>query len=128
MSNLDQAAEQFEADMAKLLRPIHRDGSGKPQPIDTTKLLVERGKTHGDYSVHARITQALKSTIGNFHIVGPASDVPHPAADKLNPEQAEALAMIFHKIGRILAGDPDFRDHWDDIAGYAKLVADRCSK
>jgi hypothetical protein len=33
--------------------------------------------------------------------------------------------MIAHKIGRILNGDPDYIDSWDDIAGYAKLVADR---
>ena len=47
---------------------------------------------------------------------------------KLEQTQRESLDMIAHKIGRILAGDPDFRDHWDDIAGYAKLVADKCSK
>jgi hypothetical protein len=33
--------------------------------------------------------------------------------------------MIAHKIGRIINGDPDYIDSWDDIAGYAKLVADR---
>jgi hypothetical protein len=40
-------------------------------------------------------------------------------------DQAEALDMIFHKIGRILNGDPNYADSWIDIAGYAKLVADR---
>ena len=29
--------------------------------------------------------------------------------------------MILHKIGRILAGDPNHKDHWVDIAGYANL-------
>lgn len=33
--------------------------------------------------------------------------------------------MIQHKIARILNGDPDYVDNWVDIAGYAKLVADR---
>jgi len=33
--------------------------------------------------------------------------------------------MIAHKIGRILNGDPNYADSWIDIAGYAKLVADR---
>ena len=33
--------------------------------------------------------------------------------------------MIAHKIGRILAGNPDFKDHWDDIAGYAVLISQR---
>jgi hypothetical protein len=33
--------------------------------------------------------------------------------------------MICHKLGRIGAGDPHYSDSWLDIAGYAKLVADR---
>jgi hypothetical protein len=41
----------------------------------------------------------------------------------LSPMQREALDMTAHKIGRILAGDPDHKDHWDDIAGYTTLVA-----
>jgi hypothetical protein len=40
----------------------------------------------------------------------------------------EALEIDAHKIGRILAGDPDFRDHWLDRAGYATLIARECSK
>lgn len=36
--------------------------------------------------------------------------------------------MIAHKIGRILNGDPNYADSWIDIAGYAKLVADRLEK
>jgi hypothetical protein len=39
--------------------------------------------------------------------------------------QAEALDMIFSKIARIVIGDPNHTDSWIDIAGYAKLVADR---
>jgi hypothetical protein len=35
------------------------------------------------------------------------------------------MDMIMHKIGRIVNGDPDYADSWVDIAGYAKLVADR---
>ena len=40
-------------------------------------------------------------------------------------DQWEALEMIVHKIGRIVNGNPDKVDHWTDIAGYAKLIADR---
>jgi hypothetical protein len=36
--------------------------------------------------------------------------------------------MVVHKIGRILNGDPHYADSWVDIAGYAKLVADRLEK
>jgi hypothetical protein len=81
----------------------------------TTELLAERGKTHGDFTDHAMITQNLKDAMHN--VQGWA---------KLSHVQCEALEMIQHKIGRILSGNPNFRDHWDDIAGYARLVADRC--
>lgn len=33
---------------------------------------------------------------------------------------------IADKIARILNGDPEYRDNWHDIAGYAKLAEDRC--
>ena len=46
----------------------------------------------------------------------------------LPPYHSMALVMIATKLSRILTGGPDFRDHWDDIAGYAKLASARCSK
>lgn len=80
--------------------------------MDTNALLAARGKTHGKYSEHARITQSIK-TLMELEINW----------EHLNPSMREALDMIAHKIGRILAGNPHFADHWEDIAGYAKLVA-----
>ena len=41
---------------------------------------------------------------------------------RLNTAQEEALEMIAHKIARIINGDPDYKDNWHDIAGYATLV------
>jgi hypothetical protein len=76
--------------------------------------LNQRSTTHGDYTVHARITQELKRVIER-----------QDNYDRLNDCQREALAIIAHKIARILAGNPNFHDHWHDIAGYATLVADR---
>lgn len=78
----------------------------------TEALLAERGKTHGDYAEHAQITQDLKFVITST-----------PGYAKLTAAQRETLDMTAHKIGRILAGDPNFKDHWDDIVGYNKLVA-----
>ena len=95
--------------------------------MDTTELLNERGKTHGDYGHHANITQNIKTVMANCWAPWNGADRVH-CWHKLRNDQKESLDMIAHKIGRILAGDPDFRDHWDDIAGYAKLAADRCSK
>lgn len=82
----------------------------------TQTLLDERRKTHGDFRDHARITQALKRTMRNESGFALLSD-----------SQREALEMNAHKIGRILAGNPNFQDHWDDLAGYAKLVSNQLS-
>lgn len=87
--------------------------------IKTSELLTKRGETHGDYLLHAGITQELKMAMRR------TDALEEIWRWKLNCSQREALEMIMHKIGRILAGDPNFRDHWDDIAGYAKLVADQ---
>lgn len=84
------------------------------EPTDVTAVLEERGSRYGPFVDHARITQELKRLAYS-----------HIPDDKLAADQLEALDMIFHKIGRILNGDPDYADSWIDIAGYAKLVADR---
>ena len=80
-------------------------------------LLIERGRTHGDYGDHAQITQQLKDVMRY-----------HDGWTRLNSTQRETLDMLAHKTGRILAGDPNFADHWDDIAGYAKLVSQRITQ
>ena len=43
----------------------------------------------------------------------------------LSAHQRESLEMIAHKISRILNGNPNNHDSWIDIAGYAKIVAER---
>lgn len=85
-----------------------------PAMTATETLLAERGKTHGDFRNHAQITQLLKYTFYDDCIGGPI---------KFSSVQREAVDMILHKLGRIAAGDPNFKDHWDDIAGYARLVS-----
>lgn len=83
--------------------------------IDT--ILAERGKRYGVFAEHARITQNLKRAMEaspNWHL--------------LDHDMTESLEMIAHKIGRILNGDPNYKDSWDDLIGYAKLVADRLSE
>lgn len=77
--------------------------------IDAT--LTERGKTHGRFGEHANYTQCLKELMRRTK-----------NWENLTVSQAEALEMIAQKIGRVLAGDPNFQDHWIDIAGYATLV------
>lgn len=86
---------------------------------ETQALLAERAKTHGSYRVHAEVTQALKGVI---------EAAPDRKFQELSAQHREALHMITHKIGRIMAGNPDYNDHWDDIAGYAKLASEACRK
>lgn len=45
---------------------------------------------------------------------------------ELMPAQREALQMIASKIARILNGDPNYKDNWHDIQGYARLAEERC--
>ena len=83
--------------------------------MNIDEILSERGKTHGDFKEHAKISQYLKLTLRE------------QSADwqiDFSHTQQEALEMICHKIARIVAGNPNFVDHWRDIAGYATLVAD----
>ncbi|CAB5162411.1 hypothetical protein UFOVP151_27 [uncultured Caudovirales phage] len=83
---------------------------------DLVSILTERGNRYGKFTGHAEVTQMLKTIVTS----GLAK------RDKtLAPDQQEALDMILHKIGRIVNGDQDYADSWVDIAGYAKLVADR---
>lgn len=79
-------------------------------------ILAERGETYGAFMDNARTTQAFKSYVRNTHGI---------KFDGMAFDQKEALDMIFHKVARILNGDPDYSDSWRDIAGYATLVADR---
>lgn len=90
----------------------------KNEVKDVTQLLVnERGKTHGNFGDHARVTQRFKDVL--------ATELSARAQRQqsfLTPTQIESLEMILHKIGRIVAGDPAFEDHWADIAGYARIA------
>lgn len=79
-------------------------------------LLQEREKTHGSFERNASVSQALKLIFNDNLIVNTL------------PAHREALDMIALKLSRILSGQADFKDHWDDIAGYAKLASEACSK
>lgn len=82
--------------------------------MDTAAILAERKTTHGNYDDDAACSIDLIGTV-EMHV-----------KQLLTPVQLHALHMICHKIARIVTGRADFKDHWDDIAGYATLVANRC--
>lgn len=92
-----------------------RTSSPPPAP-SLVDVLTERGSRYGKFTGHAAVTQDFKQ-LSNEHL---ASRNKHLPAD-----MQEALDMIYHKLGRIINGDHNYADSWIDIAGYAKLVADR---
>ena len=85
--------------------------------MNTTALLTERGHTHGDFTMNALYGQELRAMFRRTS--GWAS---MPAVQK------EALDMIATKVSRILSGQSTHDDHWNDIAGYATLALEACSR
>ena len=84
--------------------------------MNPKELTGERRTTHGSFAMNAEISQSLKKVFTQYHY-------------KMLPDvQKEALDMIALKISRILSGHNNFRDHWDDCAGYAHLAAESCEK
>jgi hypothetical protein len=78
-------------------------------------ILNERGSRYGNYLMQATIAESMWS------ICVDALQNKEIAAD-----QANALHMICTKIARIVNGpNPNHIDSWNDIAGYALLVAER---
>jgi hypothetical protein len=82
-----------------------------PEPRDP--LLVEREKTHGSFTMTAKVAQEIKEALR----WGPL---------ELKHAQLEALEMIATKMARIVCGNANEKDHYNDIAGYAKLGAEAC--
>ncbi len=83
----------------------------------TEQLVADRRETHGRYDDHARITQTFKMLMEQE-----LAERSQRGQAMLSYTQKESLDMILHKIGRIIAGEASFPDHWDDIAGYAKIA------
>ena len=75
------------------------------------EILVERGANYGPFSTQAQISQDIKDAIFKL------------GSARLSDDKKEALEMIAMKISRIINGDPNYADNWDDIAGYATLIA-----
>jgi hypothetical protein len=98
--------------------PIYRAQQSKPEPTpknDTvTQVLAERGKDYGDYASKAQFIQGVKYLMRSS-----------PSWETMDADMRESMEMIAHKMGRTLYGNPTHKDNFLDIAGYAKLVADR---
>lgn len=80
--------------------------------IDET--LKQRGAQYGDFLMDARICQDIKRVVTSME-----------GWHRLADDQKQALELIIVKIARILNGNPDYKDNWWDIMGYARLVHQR---
>ena len=79
--------------------------------MNIDKTLEERGNNYGDFRIHADITVSLKQAVRRG-----------PSWYSMSSDKQEAIDMILHKIARIVNGDPDYKDSWTDIIGYAHLI------
>lgn len=89
---------------------------GAESALEIDAILNSRGSNYGSFLGLSQVTQRLKGVAHQFAWQNNKT---------FDADQAEALDMIFTKLGRILNGDPNHVDSWVDIAGYAQLVADR---
>ena len=75
--------------------------------------LNERSRTHGNYKDTAAMSQDIKAVLRTGKNWSALTD-----------SQKESLEAISVKLARILNGNANFRDHWDDVVGYGQLAAD----
>ena len=80
----------------------------------TREILKERGDRYGNFKYHAKLCQSLKDVM--------RTGSSWPAC---SPSQKQALETIADKIARMLNGDPDYDDNWQDIIGYSQLILDQ---
>lgn len=97
-----------------LRNPAFQSPQEQEDTVDA--ILNNRAKQYGKFIEGAEIMQMTKRLLHNYV---------KQRGTELAFDQLEAIDMIIHKLGRIVNGNPDKVDHWDDIAGYATLVSDR---
>ena len=86
------------------------------QTPSVNTILQERALQYGTFVSLAKTAQEFKSVL--YRELGSRNK-------RLADDQSEALDMIMTKIARVINGDANHVDTWNDIAGYAKLVAER---
>lgn len=114
VESLDEVIKSMKQDQRRLDKPELPQVSYVDQ-VDS--IINERQSTHGDFTDNARTAQGLKRVLWN-----------EKGWDELSDVQREAVEMIMLKVSRIITGNQDEPDHWNDIAGYAKLASQRIGK
>lgn len=78
---------------------------------------VENEKTNGSFSATSTMSQTLKDVMRSS-----------PNWDQLSDSQKESLELIAQRLARVLIGDRDYREHWNDVATYAVLGGENPKK
>ena len=81
--------------------------------LEVKEILAERENSYGDYKTNALLSQALK------YVMRDSKNWKNLTSDK-----CESLEMLCVKLARILNGDPNHLDSWQDCVGYLQLVID----
>ena len=110
---LAEASQEAKVEEAPKPKP-EPEVEAKTNEVD--KVLDARADQYGSFMQSAEVAIKIKSIMHNSIA---RKDI------HLYPDQLLALDMIAVKISRIVGGNAAHRDSWLDIAGYAKLVADR---
>lgn len=84
--------------------------------IDIKGIIQEREARYGEFEDNAAVSQSIKGVLRQRH---------NP---NLTYQHKEALDMIAAKMARIVNGDPNYKDNWVDISGYAQLVVEQIEK
>lgn len=94
--------------------------------MNNVQTITDQRKTrYGDFRGHATVSQRLKEVTDEALMDNP-NFAAMPVSDQLVVR--EGLAMVLHKIARIVNGDPTYDDSWIDIEGYSKITRERVCK
>lgn len=120
-----EAAEELAAieETVRAVVEVAKEEWGPAEPIEVAfidrsnpvdQVISTQERVCGDFSLDAGMSQRLKAMLRggeNWH--------------RLNAVEREALERMCGKLARIMTGNPHYKEHWDGIAGYARLVAQR---
>ena len=91
------------------VRQSHREASETADPT-IKETLSQRQEQYGSFEDVAMLTEQMVDVMRKGYY------------EKLAYNQKMALYMICSKMARIVNGNPNHKDSWHDIAGYATLI------
>jgi hypothetical protein len=101
----------FEGDAAQ---NAYAPPKQRPTTVDVRLVIRSREAAHGDLAIYAALLIRLQAVV---------RDGPNWA--KLGDTSKVAIDELLRALTGALVGDPDLRDHYDAIAGYATSAAER---